>query len=392
MKASQRNVSMFSQDAMDKLDSFSQASQSMISALIVNYHCANLTCASVASVLAENLNVEVIVVDNSADDDELKRLRQILPPEVTLLSNMQNNGFGKACNWAYQHSQGDMILLLNPDAHLLPGALAQMQTTLLNHPDAGAVGPKVYWDINKKFLLPPSIFPSPLYNLIMGKAGIFCGLLHKIYSAIFRYNSIRYWLASKPLLQSALSGGHMLLSRQAIEQSGGLFDEQFFMYFEDTDLILRLRKTGYKLYFEPRAECVHHYQHSANKMQMMHVSGPQFYAKHFHNSIFFRLSTRLSNRTVDFDNIISLEKTLIAIDFPVPLILREHWLFEFGFSDSFVPSIGYFGSGEVASIPEECWKLLHPGRYFIRISKPTLWRNKNICWTFEIPDPEENLR
>ncbi|MGZ5007132.1 MAG: glycosyltransferase family 2 protein [Methylobacter sp.] len=360
----------------------------MISVLIVNYHCANLTLNAVESVLSDEKEIEVIVVDNSAEPTELLILQNLLPAEVTLLSSGYNEGFAKACNRAYQQSQGDMILLLNPDAYLLPGALAQMKSTLANYPRAGAVGPRIYWDSDRKFLLPPSIIPSPLRNLI-GRACLSHALLRNIYSKSFRRNAISYWSADTPLRQPALSGGHMLLSRNAVEQSGGLFDEQFFMYFEDTDLVLRLRQAGYHLYFEPRAECVHHYQHSANKMKLMGESGPQFYQKHFRKSMITRFSDWLPHRTPDFEGIIPLGQTLISPAFEVPLPLQQRWLFELGFSSSFVPSIGYFGSGEIASIPDACWKLLHAGRYFARISAPDSLVPQS-CWTWEIPESGNN--
>lgn len=359
----------------------------MISALIVNYHCASLTSKAVKSVLAEDAEVEVIVVDNSACDEELSRLLKLLPPEVTLLSNGRNEGFAKACNWAYRQSRGDMILLLNPDAYLLPGALVRMKATLAGFPRAGAVGPRIYWDDEKRFLLPPSVFPSPWQDL-WEKIGRIHHRLGKIHSMLFRRAAIRFWLAEKPIRQTALSGGHMLLSRSAVEKSGGLFDERFFMYYEDSDLVLRLRHAGYHLFLEPRAGCVHRYQHSTNKSLLMGNSSVLYFGKNFRRNFAFHIGNWLPTRTPYRESMIPLGITLVSPKFEVPSSLRARWLLELSPSSSFVPAIAHFGSGETAAIPPDCWELLQAGQYFARLTIPDSWPAEKVAWTWEIPCAE----
>lgn len=360
----------------------------MISALIVNYHCASLTRKAVESVLAEDTEVEVIVVDNSADDGELIRLRQSLPVEVTLLSSGRNEGFAKACNWAYRQSRGSMILLLNPDAYLLPGALVRMKETLVGSPRVGAVGPRIYWDDEKRFLLPPSVFPSPWQNL-WEKTERIHHRIWEVYSLLFRRAAICFWLAEKPMRQAALSGGHMLLSRSAVERCGGLFDERFFMYYEDSDLVLRLRRAGYRLFLEPRAGCVHRYQHSADKNVLMGNSYLSYIEKNYRKNITFRIGSWLPTRTLRCGNVIPLGSIVVSPEFEVPPSLRTRWLLEISPSPSLVPAIAHFGSGKTAAIPQECWKLLHAGRYFARLTPPDFWPTNKVTWTWEIPNADK---
>ena len=93
-------------------------------AVIVNYKSWAFTLRAVESILAfESLGpVTVVVVDNSALPEEAERLRTNLPPSVSLRVNDRNMGFGFACNQAFKEFEGDAILLMNPDARLLPAA------------------------------------------------------------------------------------------------------------------------------------------------------------------------------------------------------------------------------------------------------------------------------
>ena len=131
-----------------------------VSVIIVNYFSAPLVSRAVKSVLDQGVSCEVIVVDNSADENETRTLKAGLPDTVQVVVNAVNTGFARACNQAYEQSSGDAILLLNPDAYLLPGALTVLWTALGSELTLGAVGPKVFWDAERQFLMPPSTFPS----------------------------------------------------------------------------------------------------------------------------------------------------------------------------------------------------------------------------------------
>ncbi len=118
----------------------------MISVLIVNYFCYALTIGAVRSVLADDPTAQVIVVDNSNDQPEAANLRNALPGKAELVVAPINLGFGRACNLALERAAGEWILLLNPDAFILPGCLQQLVKTLQHHPKAAAVSPVAQWD------------------------------------------------------------------------------------------------------------------------------------------------------------------------------------------------------------------------------------------------------
>jgi GT2 family glycosyltransferase len=359
--------------------------QEIISAIIVNYHCASLTLRAVESILREKEEIEVLVVDNSVSEDEARHLTAHLPYGVILLVSSANEGFGRACNRAYQQSQGEMVLLLNPDACLLPDALGHLKRTLLARADAGAVGLKTYWDAERRFLLPPSLFPSP-WLALRDELWRLHPTLGWFNSLVFRRHAMRVWQSEQALADSALSGGAVLLKRSAIERSGGLFDERFFMYYEDSDLMLRLKRANYRLYVEPSAECIHYYEHSAAKMGLMADAGAQYFDKHFSRSWLLRWARWLADKAAtlpqqSFSDLGALQQ---PPTFPVPSELHGGWLLEISPSPFFIPSIGRFGDGEIVDIPVECWRLLHPGNYYCRLGRPSAIPGSTFSWRWEI--------
>ena len=344
----------------------------MISIIIVNYYCAEMTWRAVRSVLDEQEEIEIIVVDNSADKSQVRQLKQLLPAKVNLIINDYNEGFARACNQAYQLSRGELILLLNPDAYLSSGSLAVLKRALLSDYKTGAVSPKVYWDDDKIYFLPPSIFPSA-WLLFCNELSQRYPFLAHLQSLVFRVHALQLWKGNADCIKaSALSGGHVLLKRSAIERCGGLFDEQYFMYYEDSDLMLRLKRADYCLRVVTGVACIHNYEHNQHKEQLMAIASKQYFAKHYKKSLWLKLIKYLpKNRTFKtWDKDKSLGVFSIPPAFNVPESLQANWLLEISPSPNFIPSIGLLGSGKTAKISNACSQWLHSGRYFCRISAP----------------------
>jgi GT2 family glycosyltransferase len=356
----------------------------MISIIIVNYGSAFLTKRAVDSVLCEDEASEIFVVDNTATDDERFALRDLLPSIVNLVFNEKNEGFAKACNKAYALSKGEWIFLLNPDAYILPGALKHLKEFLINNPRAGAVGPKIYWDEEKTFLLPPSILPSPKIEIFSSLA-IISKVFSYFFSMIYRWNALKVWKAVSPLKQESLSGGHVMLRRSAIEGCGGLFDEEFFMYYEDSDLMYRLKKSGYYLFIEPRAEVIHNYFHKRSKLELMEKSRILYFNKNFHNSPVLKISRwiaglKVNSKSKDF---VDTGKSKHPVKFKIPDKMQKRWLFEWSPNWMFIPSVGNFGSGHELVFHEKIWNMLDPGIYYARVSYPQHLTLSSICWLWE---------
>ncbi|SFK79239.1 Glycosyltransferase, GT2 family [Nitrosomonas aestuarii] len=358
----------------------------MISIILVNYKTNDQLLDAVASVLTQITAdpLEVIVVDNSPADTAYTSLAAQLPHNVTYIQNNKNIGFAKACNQAFDYSNGEFILLLNPDARLLPSALSKLTESLKQHPDAGAVGPRVYWDDDCRFLMPPSTYPSiaSFYKEAISR-------LHPLmsqYSSIdFRKKALQAWTCNTLVPVEALSGGHILIRREAILKCGGLFDPRFFMYWEDTDLMHRLKKAGYRLYLEPEAKCLHYYTHAHTKDHLIAQGWSIFQLKHFRHNKRFRFVNWINKQlppaaTPDIMPITVKHEKLI---FPVPSELQHAWLLELGTSPQLIPAIGHFGSGPTAEVDTSLFQRLQDKIYFARLSEPVSRPDLIYYWQWQ---------
>lgn len=342
-------------------------------AILVNYHGARLIVGAAASLASDQECDWIHVIDNSESPEEAGWLRKNLTSRACLTVTPRNLGFAGACNLAFEDSTADCVLLLNPDARLFPGALARLKQTLSENPAVAAVGPRVYWDEERNFLLPPSTYPSRL-SFLFDQLGRCWPGLAGYRARRFRQRALVEWQAESCFSVDALSGGHVLLRRTALLAAGGLFDDRFFMYWEDSDLMRRLQDVGFRLLLEPRAEAVHLYEHSPKKDQLIAQGWPVFAAKHF-SSWGWRGLNQFTGR---------LSRVCPAPDFPVlqvlpgcdleievPDSMTAGWLLEYSPSIFFVPAIGCFGHAEVARLPYALAQRFTGQRYYLRLSSLT---------------------
>ncbi|MEI6215286.1 MAG: glycosyltransferase [Desulfuromonadales bacterium] len=343
----------------------------MITAVTINYFSHQLTVRAALSVLADRPDAQVIVVDNSECADEATSLRELLPPQVDLIVTPENIGFGRACNLGFAAARHDLILLLNPDAIVLPGCLDALAGFLRQTPQAGAVAPLAWWDREKTWLLPPGQLPTPVSELSMSLALRFPRWGARV-SMSFRKKAQACFRSRAAVRQRMLSGGHVLLRRSAVEKAGGPFDPALFMYYEDTDLCRRLDRAGFGLYLLPGAEVVHEWCCTQDKGHLSRVSHEYYFGKHFSGSPLLRVFKRLerSGLPLRLPEHHDLGLCRVPPRFPVAAGVQGEWLMEISPQPLFVPALYHFGSGSEACIPEEIWERLGPGRYWLRIGPP----------------------
>jgi GT2 family glycosyltransferase len=365
-------------------------------AIVINYHSASLCRSAVRSI--ENSDsvgpVQVVVVDNSEDRAEFSRLTETLPEHVPVLTSDSGNlGFGRACNWAYRQycHDVDWVLLLNPDAALLPGSLERLQRTLTSRSNIGAVGPQIYWDKDCRFYLPPSYIPTWFYYIpIWMRLGPHA-LPMRILSTLWRCYSLHLWRATRPVRVFNLSGGHALIKKSVIERIGGLFDPRFFMYFEDTDLFLRIRRAGYKLLVDPGATVVHDYNKCGadlgEKSRFMLESFHQFKEKH--QTVCGKWMQEKLNRLID---LFTVQDPDVRHDGPVfqqpftmtvPKAFRNSWLFEWSPNPNFIPAAGWLNHGSVLQFSNPYWEKLVSGRYYGRLGPACGWQSRFVFFTID---------
>jgi N-acetylglucosaminyl-diphospho-decaprenol L-rhamnosyltransferase len=204
---------------------------------------------------------KVIVVDNASSDASVSRARQV-SPDVIVLANSDNQGFAAAINQAASISEGNTLLVLNPDAVASPGALDLLHHALEAN-DVGAVAGILVDDggtVEKGFTV--RRFP----RLIDAIAEVL--LVNRIWprnpwNRVYRCLDLNY---SHPQEVEQPAGACLAIKREVFEELGG-FDKDFYpVWFEDVDFCRRLRSRGWKILFYPQAVFFHAGGHSVRKL------------------------------------------------------------------------------------------------------------------------------
>ncbi|MCA8922338.1 MAG: glycosyltransferase family 2 protein [Planctomycetes bacterium] len=218
--------------------------------VIVNYRTAELTLQALEAALPqlEAIGGEAVVVENASGDaaqlEAAIRERWSGRP-VRLVVAPRNGGFGYGNNLAIRPAlesddPPDYVYLLNPDAYPDPGALQALLDYMDSHPLVGIAGTYVHFpDGSERRSM--FRFPTVLGELCHGlRVGFVDRLLHR-------------HVAAPPVPQEncqaqVVSGASMILRREVLEEVG-LFDEGFFLYYEETDLCLRAARAGWHIHY-----------------------------------------------------------------------------------------------------------------------------------------------
>lgn len=238
-----------------------------LSVIIVNYNVKHFLDQCLHSVrqASKGLDMEVFVVDNNSVDGSVAMVQERFP-EVKVIANKDNVGFSKANNQAIRISNGEYVLLLNPDTIVEHDTFRKVVNFMDAHPDAGGLGVKMV-DGNGTFL-PESKrgLPTPEVSFykIFGLSTLFpkskrFSKYHLGHLGIDDTNEVEI-----------LAGAFMLMRKETLDKTG-LLDETFFMYGEDIDLSYRIIKAGYKNYYFPEARIIHYKGESTKKGSVNYV-------------------------------------------------------------------------------------------------------------------------
>jgi GT2 family glycosyltransferase len=211
--------------------------------IIVNWNTRGLLrkCLNSIQTTVRDLSYEIIVVDNASTDGSAAMLRESFP-QVRLIENLQNRGFGAANNQALGLMAGRYALLLNSDAALRENAVSELFDCMENHPRAAmACGQLLNSDGSRQNSI--AAFPS-LLTLMTNVP-----LLEYLFPR--RFPSKRYGHAGPVEVDSAI-GACIMVRREAMD-AVGLFDERYHFFFEETDWAYRMRQAGWKILHVPGA-------------------------------------------------------------------------------------------------------------------------------------------
>ncbi len=223
----------------------------MISAIVVSYGVRERLRRCLASMApdASGGRLEVIVVDNASADGSAEAVRAEFP-WARLIAHPDNRGFAAAANAGAGVASGEAFLILNPDTEAPPGLADLAARALRAHPRAGAVG---FRQVDEHGMLQLSFGLQP---------GWFTELLRHTVQDRFNRSDRRLasWIDrrfSTPRRVAWVSGATLLTPRAAFERTGG-FDIGFFLFFEDIDYCLRLRRAGDEVWYDPTVTFLHH--------------------------------------------------------------------------------------------------------------------------------------
>lgn len=232
-----------------------------LSILLVNWNTRDLLEACLRSVIGHlqgKIRYEVIVVDNASEDGSAVMIKEAFP-DIRLIENQENLGFVHANNQAARLATGRYLLLLNSDTALPDAGLVDMVSYLDVHDDIG-IATGIMYDEYGQFLPPYRRNPS--------LPEIF--LMQTMWRVIRRTTRGRRRFLYADLDPGArhevdwVTGAYLIVRANAV-RDGHLLDEALFMYFEDTLLCMRVRRSGYRVMYLPLAPVVHYRGRSARR-------------------------------------------------------------------------------------------------------------------------------
>lgn len=224
-----------------------------VSVIIVNYNTRDDTVACVGSVLEHSgdLEVQVVVVDNGSVDGSVEALRAT-HPRTDIIEAGENLGFARAVNLGAANSRGEFLLLLNPDALMLPDSFPRLVAFARRSPQYRIFGGRTLRE--DMSLEPSSCWGEPtLWSLTM-----YATLLSKAFkrSRVFDPESLGRWNRDTIREVPIITGCLLLISHQDFNQLGGM-DEDFFLYGEDAEFSVRAKARGMARVVYPPASIIH---------------------------------------------------------------------------------------------------------------------------------------
>jgi len=279
--------------------------------VIVNYNTRDLLRDCLASIYDSqgDFSYQVCAVDNCSLDNSATMVRQEFP-QVQLIESPVNGGYAYANNlglraFGFQNAplarhplppnpsallragvggQGGLVpryaLLLNPDTLLPPSALQDMLDFMEADPEAGAAGPRLVCEDGSLDLACRRTFPTPsafVYRMLG---------LSKLFPKSRRFGryNLTYLDPDELTEVDSVMGAFMLVRAEAINQVG-LLDESFFLYGEAQDWAYRIRKAGWKIYYNPQVTVLHikkaSTKHSRRARREFYRAMDIFYRKHY---------------------------------------------------------------------------------------------------------------
>ncbi|KAF0152668.1 MAG: putative glycosyltransferase [Ignavibacteria bacterium] len=271
----------------------------MISIIIIQYNSQELTTQAIDSIKKHLTgNYEIIVVDNASPNSDLEQLLSA-HQDINLIRNKENYGFGKANNIAAEQAKGDIFLFLNNDTIVKSNFIPFVESCFENEQDLGGLAPKL---LNADGTLQISVGPLPSIvtefwvkfssNLFYRKREPFLSYFNKYYSTCHDVDFA--------------TGAAFFMKKNTFEIIEG-FDENIFMYFDDSILCKKIKELGFRIHYTPEFEITHYGGASWNEqittfLEKHYRKSQLYYYKKYRPAIenfLLRIYLKLANKEMD---------------------------------------------------------------------------------------------
>ena len=214
----------------------------LVSIITLNYNQTDITCAFLRSTQTLTYDsFEIIVVDNASVVNPTEQVRQLGYDNLKLIINKVNVGFAGGNNLGIQAAKGDYLFIVNNDTEVASDLLEKLLLPFSHDPKIGVVSPKI------KFYDHPNVIQYAGFrpmNPLTGRTGAVGGR---------ELDRGQYDTAGETY---GAHGAAMMIKREIIE-TVGMMDERFFLYYEEWDWSARIRRAGYKIFYQPQATVYH---------------------------------------------------------------------------------------------------------------------------------------
>ncbi len=238
-----------------------------VSVIIVSFNTREVLRQCLQSVLDDSSGIaaEILVVDNSSSDGSPEMIEQDFP-QVRVIRSAINLGFGEGNNVALREARGRYFVLLNSDAFFVKGALPRAIQHMDEDSSVGLGGCRL---IGRDGVSQPS---SRCFHTVVGDLIVLSGLAAKFPKSKFFGGFDRTWANEhEPAPVDWVPGAFTILRPSAL-QKVGYFDPAFFLYYEEVDLCMRMKKVGIPVWYWPDIEVIHIGGESSRQLKALEFS------------------------------------------------------------------------------------------------------------------------
>ena len=215
--------------------------EKLLSIITINYNGLKDTCELIESLPTDDDSLEVIVVDNASTQDEASEIENRFPHVMVIRSN-ENLGFAGGNNLGIQASHGKYLFFLNNDTIIhQPSAISHLIKRLESSDEIGIISPKIRFSWNNQPIQYAGY--TPLSYITLRNKPIGCG-----------EEDLGQYDIARPTPYA--HGAAMMVKREVIEQAG-MMPVCYFLYYEELDWSVMIRRAGYEIWYEPACTVFH---------------------------------------------------------------------------------------------------------------------------------------